>query len=155
MPYKCTSCDKRFRYKVSQRTHKCKAQPPGAVVRQFGDLVQRLLLQHTQNGNMNSNNDIGTNEPSQTNIEITSNNEIVHPLIIQPPQIQAGTDNEANNFVQQLLMQQPHNGQTNNDVLQETLSQSLINIEVQSNDHCSTVNEECLKRLLYGTGDVT
>lgn len=25
MPYKCTICDKSFRYKVSQRTHKCTA----------------------------------------------------------------------------------------------------------------------------------
>lgn len=43
MPYKCTACDKSFRYKVSQRTHKCLAQPPGEVVRQTGDLLQRLI----------------------------------------------------------------------------------------------------------------
>lgn len=43
MPYKCTACDKSFRYKVSQRTHKCPAQPPGMVVRQAGDLVQKLI----------------------------------------------------------------------------------------------------------------
>ena len=42
MPYKCTACDKSFRYKVSQRTHKCTAQPPGTVVRQV-DLLQKLL----------------------------------------------------------------------------------------------------------------
>lgn len=33
MPYKCTACDKSFRYKVSQRSHKCTANPPGTVVR--------------------------------------------------------------------------------------------------------------------------
>lgn len=43
MPYKCTACDKSFRYKVSQRTHKCLSQPPGTVVRQTGDLLQRLI----------------------------------------------------------------------------------------------------------------
>lgn len=43
MPYKCTACDKSFRYKVSQRTHKCLSQPPGTVVRQTGDLLQKLL----------------------------------------------------------------------------------------------------------------
>lgn len=43
MPYKCTACEKSFRYKVSQRTHKCLAQPPGMVVRQTGDLLQRLM----------------------------------------------------------------------------------------------------------------
>ncbi|XP_067013741.2 zinc finger protein ZFP2 isoform X2 [Anabrus simplex] len=43
MPYKCTACGKSFRYKVSQRTHKCPSQPPGTVVRQSGELVQKLL----------------------------------------------------------------------------------------------------------------
>lgn len=43
LPYKCTECDRSFRYKVSQRTHKCSAQPPGEVVRQTGDLLQRLI----------------------------------------------------------------------------------------------------------------
>lgn len=43
MPYKCTACDKSFRYKVSQRTHKCLAQPPGTVIRQTGDLLQKLM----------------------------------------------------------------------------------------------------------------
>lgn len=43
MPYRCTACNKSFRYKVSQRTHKCTAQPPGTVIRQAGDLLQRLL----------------------------------------------------------------------------------------------------------------
>lgn len=43
MPYKCTACEKSFRYKVSQRTHKCLAQPPGTVVRQTGDLLQKLI----------------------------------------------------------------------------------------------------------------
>lgn len=43
MPYRCTACDKSFRYKVSQRTHKCLAQPPGEVVRHTSDLLQRLI----------------------------------------------------------------------------------------------------------------
>ncbi|XP_053601024.1 zinc finger protein 62 homolog isoform X1 [Plodia interpunctella] len=42
MPYKCTACEKSFRYKVSQRTHKCPAKPPGIVIRQSGDLVEKL-----------------------------------------------------------------------------------------------------------------
>lgn len=88
MPYKCTSCDKRFRYKVSQRTHKCKAQPPGAVVRQFGDLVQRLLLQQSV-------------QPAPATI-------------------------------------------TNDSIDTEIQVQ-----ETNSNEQCSTINEECLKRLLY------
>lgn len=33
MPYKCTACNKSFRYKVSQKSHKCTSNPPGAVVR--------------------------------------------------------------------------------------------------------------------------
>jgi hypothetical protein len=43
MPYRCTACNKSFRYKVSQRTHKCTSQPPGSVVRQTGDLLQKLM----------------------------------------------------------------------------------------------------------------
>lgn len=48
MPYKCTACAKSFRYKVSQRTHKCPAQPPGQVVRQSGEFLQKLM----QNSNL-------------------------------------------------------------------------------------------------------
>lgn len=51
MPYKCTACNKSFRYKVSQRTHKCPSYPPGTVVRQPGDLLQKLfpiLSNHAQ-----------------------------------------------------------------------------------------------------------
>lgn len=55
MPYKCTACDKSFRYKVSQRTHKCLAQPPGEVIRQTGDLLQRLI----QSAGFNQFNDNG------------------------------------------------------------------------------------------------
>lgn len=33
MPYKCTACNKSFRYKVSQRSHKCPVNPPGSVIR--------------------------------------------------------------------------------------------------------------------------
>ncbi|CAG9782861.1 unnamed protein product [Diatraea saccharalis] len=46
MPYKCTACEKSFRYKVSQRTHKCPSKPPGTVVRQTGDLVNKLKKKH-------------------------------------------------------------------------------------------------------------
>lgn len=55
MPYKCTACDKSFRYKVSQRTHKCLAQPPGEVIRQTGDLLQRLI----QSAGFQQSNDMG------------------------------------------------------------------------------------------------
>lgn len=30
MPYKCTTCDKSFRYKVSQKSHKCLTSSPGS-----------------------------------------------------------------------------------------------------------------------------
>lgn len=40
MPYKCSTCDKSFRYKVSQRNHKCN----GVLIRQqTGDLLKKLL----------------------------------------------------------------------------------------------------------------
>lgn len=37
---------------VSQRTHKCQAQPPGTVVRQTGDLVEKLKKKHTDPENL-------------------------------------------------------------------------------------------------------
>lgn len=39
MPYKCTICDKSFRYKVSQRTHKCLAQVQGSQIQELNELV--------------------------------------------------------------------------------------------------------------------
>lgn len=32
MPYKCTICNKTFRYKVSQRSHKCIVNTPGDLI---------------------------------------------------------------------------------------------------------------------------
>lgn len=43
MPYQCTVCLKSFRYKVSQRTHKCVAQAAGDAPTQSMDLLQKLL----------------------------------------------------------------------------------------------------------------
>lgn len=75
MPYKCTACDKSFRYKVSQRTHKCTAQPPGTVIRQ-GDLVQKLIKQNgtitdvpgtpLYHPNANSNQSLHITDPGLT-----------------------------------------------------------------------------------------
>ena len=42
MPYKCTACDKSFRYKVSQKSHKCSMSPPGSVIR-APHFVNKLL----------------------------------------------------------------------------------------------------------------
>jgi len=53
MPYKCTACNKSFRYKVSQRSHKCPVNPPGCVVR-TPDLVQKLI----QNQKVNKTPDL-------------------------------------------------------------------------------------------------
>lgn len=39
---------------VSQRTHKCQAQPPGTVVRQTGNLVEKLKKNHIDPENRNS-----------------------------------------------------------------------------------------------------
>lgn len=58
MPYKCTACDKSFRYKVSQRTHKCLAQPPGTVVRQTGDLLQKLIQSVSLGNNIEESIDV-------------------------------------------------------------------------------------------------
>ncbi|XP_026764224.2 zinc finger protein 502 [Galleria mellonella] len=61
MPYKCTACEKSFRYKVSQRTHKCPSKPPGVVIRQVGDLVEKLKKRH-------ADSDISQQEAQTRNI---------------------------------------------------------------------------------------
>lgn len=35
-------------WQVSQRTHKCQAQPPGTVIRQTGELVEKLKKKHEE-----------------------------------------------------------------------------------------------------------
>lgn len=73
MPYKCTACDKSFRYKVSQRTHKCLAQPPGEVIRQTGDLLQRLIQS------------AGFNQATDNDMQISVDDNILqeHPIVPQ------------------------------------------------------------------------
>lgn len=76
MPYKCTACDKSFRYKVSQRTHKCLAQPPGTVVRQTGDLLQKLIQSSVFNNNSSIENEVD-NKIVQSHDEDSNNIELI------------------------------------------------------------------------------
>lgn len=51
LPYVCPACGKSFRYKVSQRTHKCDAgrdEPTTDIVRHRPDWLERLVTAQQQ-----------------------------------------------------------------------------------------------------------
>lgn len=59
-----------FFLQVSQRTHKCQAQPPGTVVRQTGDLVEKLKKKHPDSDNHHCKEQIN-NQPNSGFIEVS------------------------------------------------------------------------------------
>lgn len=76
MPYKCTICEKSFRYKVSQRNHKCN----GVLVRQqTGDLLKKLLQNSLILSKGGTSNDTEDNMVVNETImlEKTSANELI------------------------------------------------------------------------------
>ncbi|XP_055602603.1 zinc finger protein 236 isoform X2 [Uranotaenia lowii] len=102
-PYKCTACDKSFRYKVSQRTHKCLMQPPGTVVRQPGDLLQKLLQSSSILPTLNETTPITHNdEPALSPLNVQS-----APSPIEKPQPldedQFKSDEDINRTLDELL----------------------------------------------------
>ncbi|XP_021938946.1 zinc finger E-box-binding homeobox 1-like isoform X3 [Zootermopsis nevadensis] len=105
MPYQCTACGKSFRYKVSQRTHKCPSQPPGTVVRQSSNLVQKLLQGVQQRAVPNSSQMI----PTQTSVNNNDRGKIVETQ--QPPPGQRPSD-KSHDF--QFSQQQNQSQQTDN-----------------------------------------
>lgn len=58
MPYKCTACDKSFRYKISQKSHKCPANPPGSVVRAAPNLAEKLIEKTNAQIDEGNNNEV-------------------------------------------------------------------------------------------------
>lgn len=63
-------------FQVSQRTHKCQAQPPGTVVRQTGELVEKLKQKHEEISTQSSEKQtplrekINFNDVSEANAEL-------------------------------------------------------------------------------------
>lgn len=83
MPYKCTACNKNFRYKVSQRTHKCTSEANGSTIIPTEDLVDRLLR---------SSNSLNANESTQSLNDVPNiNNE---RILYREQQIHSPHSNE-------------------------------------------------------------
>lgn len=142
MPYCCTACNKTFRYKVSQRTHKCTVQPPGTVVRQTGDLLQKLL----NNVNLNFN----SQPKDDLQLEQTT-------MPMEDP-IAKSLDDLVNESCNKMGLEQWTNAIETN--LPETVlnvpspSEYMKNLCLTSDDRYmseleSTVNTDTLKELLY------
>lgn len=141
MPYKCTACEKCFRYKVSQRTHKCLAQPPGTVVRQTGDLLQRLIQSVSLSNGIEDNSDLTDKDflnqsldefvkESCDKIGIGDNGSFHESSVTIPVEVQIPSPSEK---FQNLCLYSPS---------PDTFGNSL-----------ETINEASFKQLLYGNDD--
>ncbi|XP_076233721.1 uncharacterized protein LOC143178772 isoform X4 [Calliopsis andreniformis] len=83
MPYKCTACGKSFRYKVSQRTHKCPAQQMGNIQQTSNIDQQQIKLSNTQDtGNDLCKTQKDSLEENQPVLNVINNEENKYVLII-------------------------------------------------------------------------
>ena len=76
MPYKCTACGKSFRYKVSQRTHKCPAQQANALNQ------QSMQLSNTRDAKDSREPRRDPLEENQPMLNVVNNEENKYVLII-------------------------------------------------------------------------
>lgn len=145
MPYCCTACNKTFRYKVSQRTHKCTAQPPGTVIRQPGDLLQKLLNNVALN--------LNTQPKDETHVEQT--------ICTTEDSISKSLDDLVNESCNKIGLEQW------NGTIESHLTETVMNVPspsefmknlcitgeesyVTTESHMdSTINTDSLKELLY------
>lgn len=143
MPYKCTACEKSFRYKVSQRTHKCLAQPPGTVVRQTGDLLQKLIQSVSLSNNIDDHIDLSDKDflnqsldefvkESCDKIGIGDDDHFHENTVPIPIEVQIPSPSEK---FQNMCLYSPSEN-------------------VNFNDSLETINESSFKQLLYGDDDV-
>lgn len=141
MPYKCTACDKSFRYKVSQRSHKCPMNPPGSVVR-IVESSEKIQKQETITSAVNLNNEpvkcIMSVDYNTGNINFIQND---HNSEIKVMYLE-------NNGIQKNLQ--------NNIVVvgdENSMSQSIKktekNVEDVGTDVCSNIESRNIKILFY------
>ncbi|TGZ57132.1 Uncharacterized protein DBV15_12483 [Temnothorax longispinosus] len=92
MPYKCTMCGKSFRYKVSQRTHKCPVQTSGSAQQLIPD------TREAENGTVGSQTvDILQESQSMTNTADNEENKFVLIINVQGQHVLA-LQSEINNM---------------------------------------------------------
>lgn len=157
MPYCCTACNKSFRYKVSQRTHKCTAQPPGTVIRQTGDLLQRLLNNAAISSMINN---IPHTKPEnvQSLVEVSPDDTITKSLddLVNESCNKMGIDSWSMPIEETVITVRNHtieNVPSPSECMKnlcltpsDVIDTSLGPIEMET-----TINTESLKQLLYDT----
>lgn len=142
MPYKCTACDKSFRYKVSQRTHKCLAQPPGTVIRQTGDLLQKLIQSVSLSNNI------------EENIDVTDKDFLSQSLdeFVKESCDKIGIGNDCNVSFQESAISIPIEVQIPSP--SEKFQNMCLYSPTENVDFSDSLEESSFKRLLYGNDDV-
>lgn len=142
MPYKCTACEKSFRYKVSQRTHKCLAQPPGMVIRQTGDLLQKLIQSVSLSNSIEESSDVTDKDFLNQSLD----------EFIKESCDKIGIGNDCNvNFTESAIsipieVQIPSPS--------EKFQNMCIYSPTENVDFGESLEESSFKRLLYGDHDV-
>lgn len=131
MPYKCTACDKSFRYKVSQRTHKCTAQPPGMVIRQAGDLIQKLIKQNAMTSAMAVT--AGTPTPPPASVQSSAVNGDGQPFSVIDPSLAISVGHLAANHTDHFA----HSVQTLDEFVEESYKRLGFEATIESSakDH--------------------
>lgn len=141
MPYKCTACDKSFRYKVSQRSHKCPMNPPGSVVR-IVESSEKIQKQETITSAVNLNNEpvkcIMSVDYNTGNINFIQNdhNSEIKVMYLENNGIQK---NLQNNIVVV--------GDENS--MSQTIKKTEKNVEDVGTDVCSNIESRNIKILFY------
>lgn len=165
LPYKCSVCQKSFRYKVSQRTHKC----DGILVRQPGELLQKLMQNSSNlqqnipqmvdvtdmndlnrlNETMHSNKDLENLENLESLQESNKNDELSLDEFVKYQYDKLVTENN-NEF-----LGSPQNMSINDNLMAHSPSQQFQNLTILESNmsyptSLDTINEDSMKELLYG-----
>lgn len=165
LPYKCSVCQKSFRYKVSQRTHKC----DGILVRQPGELLQKLmqnssnlqqnipqlieLNEMNQLNNLNQSNEAMDNDRDLENLgdlqENSKNDELSLDEFVkyQYDKLVTANNNE--------FLGSPGSMNINDNLMVHSPSQQFQNLTIMEPimnypTSLDTINEDSMKELLYG-----
>ena len=157
LPYKCTECGKCFRYKVSQRSHKCS----GVLVKQPGELIQKLM----QNSLILPQSTMATATTVSTATEATTDTMAIHNVGNNNNHIDSITTNEninvntngLENATDELCLDDFLNeiAYSTTDDVNEKLSKSNEFIPQQSNNNCVTNNNNSNHTYEHNNNDTT
>lgn len=148
MPYQCNICDKTFRYKVSQRTHKCISSSTTTTIdsRQIGHDVNENELPHQ----ISTTCDIDGIQIPRDPIPV----ETISPSQPELANIDAISTEILDDILKESCSKLDLDGYDIFDSTMNSPSEQLQNLCLYSinenNTSCDTINEDCLKNLLYG-----